>query len=144
MPLWAIHTTGAIFSEQEKQTLANSITKIYTAAGLPPFYVRVRFTEHAVGTTFSGAEKDTNFVHLQIWHLARTFTGPEHKKAFLKKADAVLNPVMEGKGVDWEYTIDESPRDLWKINGLVPPPAGSEMEKEWVRENRPIEEREKL
>lgn len=39
--------------------------------------------------------------------------------------DKVLTPVMEAKGVDWEYTVDESPRDLWKINGVVPSEAGS-------------------
>ena len=53
--------------------------------------------------------------------------------------------MMEGKGdVDWEYFVNESPRDLWKINGMVPPLPGSEMEKKWAELNRPVAQREKL
>ncbi len=162
MPLWDVHTTGPVFAAEEKQELAEQITKIYTATPLPAFYVRVRFTEHAPGTTFSGGEPDgspqgspdgetvsgetanTGFVHLQVWHLARNFSGSEHKERFLRKVDKVLTPIMEAKGVDWEYTVDESLRDLWKINGVVPPEAGSEGEKEWVRENRVVGRGEKL
>ena len=29
-------------------------------------------------------------------------------------------------------------RDLWLINGLVPPPPSSDAEKQWARENRAI------
>lgn len=60
------------------------------------------------------------------------------KKRFLSRVDAVLNPMFEPKGMDWEYFITEAPRDLWKINGLVPPEAQSEGEKEWVRVNRAV------
>ena len=57
----------------------------------------------------------------------------------------MLNPVLGSKdGVDWEYSISESPRDLWKINVIVPPMPGTEMEKEWVMANKPVGEREKL
>lgn len=142
MPLWDIHTSGPLFNPEEKQELAKKITQIY--ALLPAFYVRVRFTEHALGATFSGGEADTKFVHLQIWHLARHFQSTEQKQGFLKRMDAVVTPTMEGKGLEWEYTVNESPRDLWKMNGMVPPEANSEMEKEWKRVNRPMAVKEKL
>ena len=142
MPLWDIHTSGSMFSPGEKQDLAKKITKIYSI--LPPFYVRVRFTEDPLDSVFSGGEKETNLVHLQIYHLARHFQSTEQKIGFLKRVDAVLNPVMEAKGFDWEYTVNESPRDLWKMNGLVPPEANSDAEKEWHKANRPLGTREKL
>lgn len=41
-------------------------------------------------------------------------------------------------GYDWEYSINETDRDLWKIQGLVPPMPKSEAEGEWVRGNRPV------
>ena len=71
-------------------------------------------------------------------------TSDEQKTRFLQAVDRVLNPVMERKGLDWEYFATEVPRDLWKINGLVPPLPGSDMEKKWVATNRPIGEREKF
>ena|ERR1700761_3332008 len=144
MPLWDIHSSGPLFTDEEKHELAKAITPIYTAGGIPAFYVRVRFTEDAPNSSFSGGEKDEKFVHLQIYHLARVMTTDKQKKGFLRAADRVLNPIMERKGLDWEYTVNESPRDLWKINGLVPPEANSEMEKEWLRLNRPVGVREKL
>lgn len=54
----------------------------------------------------------------------------------------MLNPILKPKGADWEYSILELDRDLWKINGLVPPGPNTEMEKRWVKENRPVEEGE--
>lgn len=65
-------------------------------------------------------------------------TSDEQRQGFLKRIDAFLTPMFEPKGIDWEYFVTEAPRDLWKINGLAPPAAGSEEEKVWVRENRPV------
>ena len=58
-------------------------------------------------------------------HLARAFRSDEMKKRFLSRVDAVLNPMFEPKGMDWEYFITEASRDLWKINELVLRTAGS-------------------
>ncbi|KAK3704883.1 hypothetical protein LTR37_013574, partial [Vermiconidia calcicola] len=103
----------SLFSNEDKQNLANSTTKIYTSrGGFPAFYVRVRFTEDQPSSSFFGGSKNENFVHIQIWHLARVFRCGNHKDAFLNLVDSVLNPVMQEKGADWEYTVNESPRDL--------------------------------
>jgi Putative oxalocrotonate tautomerase enzyme len=32
----------------------------------------------------------------------------------------------------------ETPRELWMIDGFAPPPAGSDAEKLWAKENRAI------
>ena len=145
MPLWDFNLSPNVLSDSEKASLAKAITKIYTeGGGLPAFYVQIRFTEDNPSSKFVGGEKHTNFVYLQIYHLARTFRSDEHKKAFLRMVDSVLNPVLVPKGSDWEYFVTESPRDLWKINGIYPPPAGSQEEKQWAKLNRPLGEREKL
>jgi hypothetical protein len=52
--------------------------------------------------------------------------------------DQVLKPFIADVGYDWEYSITESSRDLWKVNGLVPPMPGTKVEKEWVRLNEPV------
>jgi hypothetical protein len=41
-------------------------------------------------------------------------------------------------GYDWEYHVEETNRDLWKVQGLVPPLQGTEAELEWVKENQPV------
>lgn len=54
----------------------------------------------------------------------------------MNKVDEVLKPHVEDKGYDWEYSIEETSRDLWKVQGLVPPMPGSEAELLWVKENK--------
>jgi hypothetical protein len=40
------------------------------------------------------------------------------------------------KGYDWEYHIDETPRGLWRINGLAAPPFRSVAERKWFEANK--------
>lgn len=49
-----------------------------------------------------------------------------------------LAPFVKERGFDWEVHLDETAVDLWRTQGLVPPPADSEMERLWAKENRPI------
>ena len=145
MPVWDCHYPARGLSQQQRQTLANNITRIYTNLGLPPFYVQVRFHEAAPSSFFVGGQdysstsssshKDAG---IQIIHVARSFDSEESKTKFLHKVDQVLNPVFEGQGWDWEYWVMEGPRELWKINGIVPPPTGSETEKRWFEANKPF------
>ncbi|KAJ5363734.1 uncharacterized protein N7496_009447 [Penicillium cataractarum] len=138
MPIWYINHSPNILSAAEKQQLAKSITNIYASNGLPAFYVQVHFIEDAPGTAFIGGEIHAKFAGITIYHLARAFKSDETKQRFLSRVNEVLNPVFEPKGMDWEYFITEASRDLWRMNGLVPPEAGSEGEKEWVRVNRAV------
>ncbi|RHZ62614.1 hypothetical protein CDV55_104410 [Aspergillus turcosus] len=138
MPQWRIHHGPNTLTPEEKSHLAQQITQVYVRRGIPAFYVHVRFTEQPAGTSFIGGEQHPNFVTMTVYHLARRMTTDEQRQGFLKPIDAVLTPMFEPKGIHWEYFVMEVPRDLWKINGLVPPAAGSEEEKIWVRENRPV------
>jgi hypothetical protein len=58
---------------------------------------------------------------------------------FLARIDAALKPFIADQGYDWEYNVAETSRDLWKIQGLVPPMPGSKAEHEWTRLNRAME-----
>ena len=40
--------------------------------------------------------------------------------------------------LSWEHHIAETPRDLWRVNGLDAPPSNSEAEAMWTRENKPL------
>lgn len=138
MPVWNIKHSPNVFSTAEKEQLAKSITRLYISYELPAFYVEVHFIESAPGNLFIGGEQPLKFAAVAINHVARTLTTDEQKQQFLSGVDAVLNPVFRPKGLQWEYFIVESTKDLWKMNGLVPPEAGSEGEREWSRLNKAV------
>jgi hypothetical protein len=48
-----------------------------------------------------------------------------------------LAPLVKERGYDWEVHIDETPTDLWRVQGLVPPPPESSTERLWAKENKP-------
>lgn len=51
----------------------------------------------------------------------------------------LLAPHIEARGgLNWEYHIQETPRDLWKIQGFAPPPFRSLEEKLWSKENKAL------
>lgn len=48
----------------------------------------------------------------------------------------ILTPTLDQRpGLHWEFHVDETSEELWMINGLVPPPGGSDAEKRWARDN---------
>lgn len=99
MPLWDIHTPPGALSPEEKQHIAKSLTPIYTSAGIPAFYVRVRFQEYEPVNVYSGGESDDKIVLIEVLHLARTMPNDEVKERFLNAVDKVLTPIMEKHGV---------------------------------------------
>jgi phenylpyruvate tautomerase PptA (4-oxalocrotonate tautomerase family) len=137
MPFWKLyHPTGA-FTPADKKALAERITTLYTNAGLPKFYVGVVFQEVAPDSFFIGAERADKFVRISIDHIARTLPSPESRQWWIKVSDDALAPFIRDRGLDWEYHIDETPFDLWSIQGFRPPTKGSDDEARWIRENRP-------
>ena len=139
MPLWAFTVGPGTLTQEEKESLASSITKLYMKFGLPAFYVEVIFKEVEPRNFFIGGERRDNFASISIQHVARSMDTEEQQKRFLGAADAIMNPMFEPKGMDWEYFVSESPRSLWKINGLVPPASHSAEEKAWFENNRPFD-----
>ncbi|KAK7752065.1 hypothetical protein SLS62_006031 [Diatrype stigma] len=147
MPLWEIfHTANAFSTPQSKALLAKDITAWYTSAGLPAFYVNVLFRPMAgedmwIGgkpaAAFPGdpAALERPFVRLSIQHLAYRNSDEKAMTAMCDRIDKWLSPHLEK--YDWEYNISEPARDLWRINGIIPPPFGSALEKKWAEEEKP-------
>lgn len=79
---------------------------------------------------------------ITINHIARQLPDEESRKKFLGAADKILAPVFEGGDWVWEYFLIESSRDLWKVNGMVPPETDSELERIWREEGFPVKEGE--
>ncbi|NEW47953.1 tautomerase family protein [Nocardia cyriacigeorgica] len=138
MPLWHIYHPANTYSDQDKQDFANDITELYTSFGLPAFYVVVLFKETAESDFYVGGKPATDTVRIVVEHLARHLDDPEMRKRSTDKLDSIMLPYTRARGLHWEFHTYESPRDLWKIAGQFPPPAGSDAEKAWARTNTPI------
>lgn len=138
MPLWTIFHPVDAFSASQKTALAASITKIYTDFGLPAFYVGVVFQAVTPESFYIGAHPVDNFVRIKVDHIARTLPTAEIRKLWVKTTDAHLKEHIADRGFEFEWHIDETPFDLWSIQGFQPPPGGSKAEKVWIEGNKPV------
>lgn len=52
----------------------------------------------------------------------------------------VLKPFIADRGdLDWELHVAETPRDLWRVQGIDPPPNDSEAATRWRADNKASE-----
>ena len=136
MPLWKVYHPEGAFSSDEKKSMAGAITDVYGRV-MPRFYVNVLFEAVPAGSLYIGGELHTNFVRITVEHIARAFTSDKAKAGFMKHMNKVLKPWIEDRGFDWEMHVDETPFELWTVQGHFPPREGTEDEKRWIAENRP-------
>jgi phenylpyruvate tautomerase PptA (4-oxalocrotonate tautomerase family) len=135
MPLWHIYCPKDAYTDADKSAFANRITDLYAEIGLPRFYVSVIFEELPKHAFFIGGKPTNDFVRVWIDQIARR-TSPAQRWPWLQRVNETLRPFVKERGYRWEIHIDETPIDLWTIEGLKPPEAGSETEKLWVRQDR--------
>ncbi|OAL48541.1 hypothetical protein IQ07DRAFT_77967 [Pyrenochaeta sp. DS3sAY3a] len=154
MPLWIIYHPPTAFATEEIRTaFAKEITSIYVGGGLPAFYVNVVFqpiqpTSFFIGgvarpsphneANVPGPKSEKPFIRITIQNIARKIPNESLRDRFLERVDKALKPFIEDAGYDWEYSVEETSRDLWKVQGLVPPMPRSEAEKEWLRLNEAV------
>jgi phenylpyruvate tautomerase PptA (4-oxalocrotonate tautomerase family) len=136
MPLWKVYHPTNAFSTEDKQELAEKITNVYAGVPIPKFYAVVIFEEVEKGNCFVGGVQNDNFVRFKIDQIARTLPGPIIREWWMRTLDQVLAPFIKERGFDWEISIDETPFDLWSLQGEIPPPFESVGEKRWVAENK--------
>ncbi|WP_067681231.1 tautomerase family protein [Nocardia miyunensis] len=138
MPLWQIYHPVGVYSDQAKQDFAADITRHYTGVGLPAFYVVVQFQELGESDFLVGGKPSANTVRIVVSHLARHIDEPRRRRRMTEFVNAIIVPYTADRGLHCEFHIEESARDLWMIDGLWPPDAGSEAEKAWAAANSPI------
>ncbi|KAK4500265.1 hypothetical protein PRZ48_008454 [Zasmidium cellare] len=134
MPFWTIyHTDTAFTTSTDRDALAASITGSYDT--IPAFYVVVAFVpldgSHFYRSGKQMSTLDKPFVRLVVHHLARQSTDlVDGREAGFARGRLLVDRAIEAHVVDkgylWEYTIAEEDRNLWKIDGFMPPPFGSE------------------
>ena len=138
MPLWHVYHPVGAYSAEQKRQFAADVTEYYTRAGLPKFYVVTLFHEVPESSFLVGGEPSDNAVRVVVEHIARHLTDPEVRKRSTEGLNRLLAPHTRDRGLHCEFHVDETPRDLWMIDGMWPPPACSEAEQLWARENRPV------
>jgi hypothetical protein len=75
-------------------------------------------------------------VRVVIDHIARHAADSQNRRRITEWINQILTPTLEQHpGLHWEFHVDETSEELWMINGLVPPPGGSDAEKRWAQEN---------
>ncbi|HME03167.1 MAG TPA: tautomerase family protein [Solirubrobacteraceae bacterium] len=138
MPLWRIECPEGVYSADDKREFAEQITDQYAEFGLPRFYVNVLFTELCKASFLIGGAPADDFVRISIDEIARSV--PDGAQAlWMKRVRKTVAPFTAERGLRWEVHIDDTPNDLWLLNGFFPPAQGSEDEKRWVLENQPSE-----
>ncbi|THW99609.1 hypothetical protein D6D13_10033 [Aureobasidium pullulans] len=144
MPLWQIYHPPGVFEDAEtKAALAADITKLYTSVGLPAFYVVVHFnTISPTNVYVGGISKDQTpkpFIRIIIKHIAiRLDNDTETYRKTAGMIDKAIKTHIYDKDYDCEYHVEETERNLWKFNGLIPPEHKSEEHEVWVREDKPL------
>lgn len=136
MPLWKVYHPVGAFTAEDKQQLAQRVTEVYASIPIPKFYVVLIFEEIAQHSCFVGGEPHHNFIRFKIDQIARTVPGPILREWWIRTLDTVLAPFVKERGFDWEVSIDETPCDLWSLQGELAPPFESVAEKRWVKENK--------
>jgi phenylpyruvate tautomerase PptA (4-oxalocrotonate tautomerase family) len=136
MPLWKVYTPVGAYTPGDKKALAETITRVYAQVPIPKFYAVVVFEEVPAGNLFVGGVQNDKFIRFKIDQIARTIPGPILREWWMRTLDMVLAPFVKDRGFDWEISIDETPFDLWLLQGELPPPFESRAEKRWVAENK--------
>jgi phenylpyruvate tautomerase PptA (4-oxalocrotonate tautomerase family) len=136
VPLWKIYTPIAAFTAEDKNAIAQAITGVYGRV-MPKFYVGVVFQEVSADNFYIGGEPHPRFIRIWVDHIARTFQSDERRVGFFNVINKILSPWIADRGFDWEMHVDETPFDLWTIQGYFPPREGTDDEARWIAENRP-------
>jgi phenylpyruvate tautomerase PptA (4-oxalocrotonate tautomerase family) len=138
MPMWIVHAPEGVYSSEDKKKISEAITSIYVEfVDLPKFYVVVRFDEYPTDSMWLGGEPANDFVRFVVDHIARQMDDPAFRELCMTVVCDRLAPFTTARGLRTEIHIDETAMDLWRVNGLKPPPPFSEAEKQWAIDNAP-------
>jgi len=136
MPLHRLYVPPNLYSAEDKSAIAEAITKVYSM--LPAFYVVVLFINVGEEDFYVGGQRNDNFVRISVQHIARNFSDDIAKRNFMDRYEKALEPFTKGRAIDWEIQVEDCDRLLWNENGMNPPMADTEAEKEWKVQNRPV------
>ncbi len=120
MPLHRIYHPISAFTAADKAALSERITALYTAVGLPAFYVVVLYIPFEKDSFYVGGKSTDNFIRIVSQHLARQIPDNEAKNNFMVKFENILAPFIKEKGFDWEVKFNYFDKIfVFKMNFLL-------------------------
>lgn len=135
MPLWKIyHPPGGLLDRAKEGNRGEDYQHLPRAAAV---LRRVIYQEVAEKSFYVGGEPANDFVRIWVDHVARQFDSEEIKGRSLAAIGRILEPYLGERKLRWEMHVDETPFDLWTIQGIRPPKPNTEHEKRWRDENKP-------
>ncbi|EPE35488.1 hypothetical protein GLAREA_11187 [Glarea lozoyensis ATCC 20868] len=143
MPLLKFYTVTNQLTPEEKADLAQVLTARY-AQIMPDFFVNIMFHELPAHDFYiSERPNPGNFIRLTLEHIAVNWDEKntqelERANKFLDFVGEVLGDRFEGRGWMYEYSILQTSRELWRVQGLTPPAIGSEDMKVWEKAGRGV------
>jgi phenylpyruvate tautomerase PptA (4-oxalocrotonate tautomerase family) len=138
MPMWIVHAPEGVYSAEDKKDITEMLTQFYVeGVELPKFYVVVRFDEYPPDSMWLGGEPANDFVRIVVDHIARQMEDQAFRELCMSILCERLAPFTNERGLRTEIHLDETPIDLWRVDGLRPPPPYSEAEKQWAKDNAP-------
>ncbi len=138
MPMWIIHAPEGVYSNEDKKDITEMLTQFYVeGVQLPKFYVVVRFDEYPLDSMWVGGKPVNDFVRFAVDHIARQMDEQAIRELCMSILCERIAPFTTDRGLRTEIHIDETAIDLWRIDGLKPPPPYSEAEKQWAEDNAP-------
>jgi phenylpyruvate tautomerase PptA (4-oxalocrotonate tautomerase family) len=142
MPLYNIYHPVGAYTTKDKAEFAKSIVDAYNNV-IPRFYVGIIFQEIPKDDFYMGAVAKDKFVRIRCDHFARHQTGAEANSDFgadkwMAKIEKAIAPFVRDRGFDWEIHYGQTPRELWRVQGMKPPAAQSTAEDLWIKQNRAV------
>ncbi|WP_156759907.1 tautomerase family protein [Microbacterium karelineae] len=139
MPYFKISTPIGAYTDEDKQAIAKAITDACTLyVQIPAFFVNVYFDEIAPNNTYTGGESRDNFVRIMADTSARQMPTAEMRAGAMSVLVEAMRPFIQDRGYHSEINLDETPLDLWRVDGIVAPVDSPEIFDRWIKENRAV------
>ncbi|KAJ3841256.1 putative oxalocrotonate tautomerase [Lentinula raphanica] len=144
MPFHRFYCSPNLYTKEEKQAIAQAITKFYSK--LPPFLVLVNFIDVDKDSFYVGGEPNDHYLRINVQHSANPVQGyvdilycATISRPWVEAYEKVIEPFTKGKGIGWELQMTNDDPTFWNANGMHVPPFLSEDFMKWKELNRPVE-----
>ncbi|KAJ4472944.1 putative oxalocrotonate tautomerase, partial [Lentinula aciculospora] len=101
MPFHCFYCSPNLYTKEEKQAIAQTITKFY--AKLPPFLVLVNFIDVDKDNFYVGGVPNDKYLRINVQHSADPVQGC--RRAWVKAYEKAIEPWTKGKGIGWELQM---------------------------------------
>ena len=108
MPRWNLYYTAGLLSDEEKESLAVQVTKLYQSYGHPSFWTNVMFEEQPLKNYWAGGKSEHKAVFFYISHAARGFDSEEERLRFHETIDNIVGQ-SESEGTKMNRRADFRP-----------------------------------